>query len=439
MFNYYIRLGLLSIRSNPALSALMVAAIAVGIGACMTVINIEYIMGGNPIPHRSDVLFHVQLDSWDPNNAARDPNEPPDQVTYLDGTALLAAGKARRQVLSYKTSRVIEPQMDDERPFMVTTRSTSADFFTMFDTPFLYGSGWDKAADDAQEYITVINKDINERVFGGGDSVGKTLIMNNQPYRVVGVLDSWQPLPKFYDVTNDAFDVAEEAYFPLSVAISNELGSAGNTSCWKPAYQDGYAGFLASECVWLTFWAELHGDEEVQAYHDYLNAYVESQKALGRFPRPLNNRLNDVMSWMEDQEVVEEDVRVLLGLAVLFLIVCLLNTIGLLLAKVMRRAGDISLRRALGASRKAVFAQYTVEAGVIGLVGGLLGIGMTLLGLQGIRVLYGDAEVMTRLIKMDWVMVLTAIGLAVVAALAAALYPTWRACGVHPASQLKAL
>jgi putative ABC transport system permease protein len=166
---------------------------------------------------------------------------------------------------------------------------------------------------------------------------------------------------------------------------------------------------------------------------------VESQKAAGRFPRPLNNRLKNVMDWMQDQEVVEKDVRVLLGLAFLFLVVCLLNTIGLLLAKVMRRTGDISLRRALGASRRAVFSQYTVEAGIIGLAGGLCGIGMTLIGLQGVRMLYGNEEFMTRLVRMDWVMVLTAIGLAIVSALAAALYPTWRACGVHPASQLKAL
>ena len=145
------------------------------------------------------------------------------------------------------------------------------------------------------------------------------------------------------------------------------------------------------------------------------------------------------MYWMIDQQVVEEDVRVLLGLAFLFLIVCLLNTIGLLLAKVMRRAGDISLRRALGASRRAVFGQYIVEAGIIGLAGGLLGVGMTFLGLQGIRILYSELDFMARLVQMDWVMVAAAILLAVVSALGAALYPTWRACGIHPASQLKAL
>ena len=63
MFRYYLKLGVLSIRKNPILSTLMVAAIATGIGAFMTIINIDYVMSGNPIPHRSDVLYHLQLDN----------------------------------------------------------------------------------------------------------------------------------------------------------------------------------------------------------------------------------------------------------------------------------------------------------------------------------------------------------------------------------------
>ena len=48
------------------------------------------------------------------------------------------------------------------------------------------------------------------------------------------------------------------------------------------------------------------------------------------------------------------------GLAVLFLVVCLLNTIGLLLAKVTRKSGDVGLRRALGATRMAIL-RYAQE------------------------------------------------------------------------------
>lgn len=121
----------------------------------------------------------------------------------------------------------------------------------------------------------------------------------------------------------------------------------------------------------------------------------------------------------------------------LFLIVCLLNTIGLLLAKVMRRAKDISLRRALGASKSTLFVQYIIEAGMIGTAGGALGVVATWFGLRGIENLYVDYEFIQHLVRMDWSMVMLAVVLAVVSALGAALYPTWRACNITPASQLR--
>ena len=409
MFRYYLKLGALSIRKNPILSVLMVAAIATGIGACMTIINIDYVMSGNPIPHRSDVLYHVQLDSWDPYEAYRDPDHPPDQTTFIDSTALLDAARARRQVVSYRTGRVIEPQGEEQLPIQVSSRSTSADFFAMFDTPFLYGGGWDKGSDDNVEYVVVLSKETNEELFGGENSVGRDVIMNGDTFRVTGVLDDWEPIPRFYDVSNGAFDEVEEVYFPFSVSTELELSSNGNTSCWKMPEEGGWQAFVSSECIWMQVWVELHGEEEVREYRAFLDAYAESQKELGRFPRPLNNRLRNVMEWMDDQEVVEEDVQVLLGLAALFLIVCLLNTIGLLLAKIMRRSGDIGLRRALGASRRAVFSQHIVEAGMIGLAGGVFGIAMTWLGLQGIELLYGEFDFISRVIGMDWTTVTTMI------------------------------
>ena len=103
----------------------------------------------------------------------------------------------------------------------------------------------------------------------------------------------------------------------------------------------------------------------------------------------------------------------------------------------MRRAKDISLRRALGASKATLFGQYIVEAGMIGVAGGIAGIGMTWLGLLGIRNLFSTADFVERLTQMDWTMTGLAILLAVISALAAALYPTWRACQVTPASQLR--
>jgi len=435
MFSYYLKLGWLSIRRNPLLSTLMIAAIAVGIGASMTIITVNYVMSGNPIPQKSDQLFYVQLDSGDPIDHDNEGFEPPDQMTYLDAMALMKAGKAYRQVASNRSGLVLEPQGEGERPFSVTSRNTWADFFPMFDLPFLYGGGWDDSVDDNLEKAVVLSKEINERVFGGENSVGRSLRLNGMDFQVVGVMDKYLPVPRFYDVTTGAFDEPAEVFIPFNIAVEYELPRNGNTSCWKTPDGDGFAAFLNSECVWIQFWAELRNDEEKQDYMAFLNAYTEQQKEMGRFPRPLNNRLSNVMEWMEIQEVVEDDAQVMLGLSLLFLVVCLLNTIGLLLAKFLGKSGDISLRRALGASRSSLFVQHMIESGMIGLGGGVLGLGLTWLGLRGIKILFG--EFVENLVGLDWVMVLTAIGLAIVSALLAGLYPTWRACRIAPASQLK--
>lgn len=435
MFSYYLKLGWLSIRRNPLLSALMVAAIAVGIGASMTIITVNYVMSGNPIPQKSDQLYYVQLDSWDPIDHDNEGFEPPDQMTYLDAMALMKADKAYRQIASNRSGLVLEPQGEGERPFSVTSRNTWADFFPMFDLPFLHGSGWDDSADDNLEKVVVLSKEINERVFGGENSVGRSVRLNGMNFQVVGVVDKYLPVPRFYDVTTGAFDEPAEVYIPFNVGVEYELSRNGNTSCWKAPDGDGFEAFLNSECVWIQFWAELRNDEEKQDYMAFLNAYTQQQKEMGRFPRPLNNRLSNVMEWMEIEEVVEDDAQVMLGLSLLFLVVCLLNTIGLLLAKFLGKSGDISLRRALGATRGSLFVQHMIESGLIGLGGGVLGIGLTWLGLRGIKMLFG--EFVENLVGLDWVMILTAIGLAIVSALLAGLYPTWRACRIAPASQLK--
>ena len=437
MFRYYLKLGTLSIRANPALSALMVAAIAIGIGACMSIVTVRHVMSDNPIAHKNDVLYHVRLDNWNPDDPYEEPNEPPEQVTYLDATALHQAGRAFRQTISFKSDRVVQPEGEDARPFQELVRATTADFFAMFDVPFKFGAGWDATADQTEERVVVLSSVMNQRLFGGEDSVGRMLTMNNETYQVMGVLEEWMPMPKFYDLNNNPYEGAEEIYAPFSVAITGKWYSAGNNSCWKPVGSGGYESYLASECIWIQMWVELRSATDKETYMQFLNDYVEDQKSLGRFPRELNNRLNTPAEWLIDREVVDDSVSVLLSLAVLFLVVCLLNTIGLLLAKVMQRTNDISLRRALGASKSALFSQYIIEAGMIGIAGGLAGIGMTWLGLRGIENVFSDYDFIAYLVSMDWTMVLTAVALAIVSALGAAVYPTWRACSVSPATTLR--
>jgi putative ABC transport system permease protein len=81
-----------------------------------------------------------------------------------------------------------------------------------------------------------------------------------------------------------------------------------------------------------------------------------------------------------------------------------------------------------------VFSQFLIESGVVGLSGGVLGLVLTGLGLIAVRGLYAEYRSVAQL---DWAMIATTIVLSVLAAVAAGLYPTWRACAVQPAAQLK--
>jgi len=435
MFKYYVWLASKSIRRNPLLSALMVLAIAVGIGASMTTITVNYLMSADPIPQKSDVLYHVQVDNWDPNEAYQEPNEPPNLMTYLDARALMQAGRAQRQEASFSAGLVVEPEGDEQTPFNVNARATFADFFAMFDTPFLYGGAWDPGADRQAEAVVILNREMNEKIFAGENSVGRRLRMSGRDFRVSGVLDQWEPIPRVYDVANGPFNRPEDVFIPFNLAVDQKLSRNGNTSCWKSPKGDGFAAFLNSECVWISMWVELPDADASNDYATFLGDYVTEQKKLGRFPRPLNNHLRKVMDWLENQEVVADDAQVMLWLSLMFLVVCLLNTIGLLLTKFLGRGGEIALRRALGASRRALFMQHLVEASLIGLAGGLAGLGLSWLGLQGVDSMYG--EFVRNLTDMDWVMVLAAMALGVVSAVTAGLYPTYRACRIAPAAELK--
>ena len=114
------------------------------------------------------------------------------------------------------------------------TRVTSADFFAMFDVPFLYGSGWRPAADAAAEPVVVLSKQENETLFGGANSVGRTIRLNDVEFRIVGVLDDWFPHPKFYDLTGDAFGAPEDTFIPFGwTEARGKPPTDGDHDCWR--------------------------------------------------------------------------------------------------------------------------------------------------------------------------------------------------------------
>jgi putative ABC transport system permease protein len=430
MFTYYLNLALRSLRRNPVLTGLMVLAIGLGIGASMTTLTVLHVLSGDPLPGRSAHLFYPQIDPRDMNGY--DPHgEPPGQVSWIDGMNLLHAKRAVRQALMTGGQLPVQPTRTNIDPFYVDARYTTAGFFPMFGTPFEYGQSWTTAEDEAAAHVAVISSSLNNKLFDGKNSVGQMLRVDDADLRIVGVMADWRPNPHFYDLYLGQYGENEDVFLPLSTSQDLKFAHSGSVDCWSTG---GQGNMKTAPCTWLQFWVELDTPAEVAAYESFLTHYSQEQKSLGRFQRPPNVRLRNLMQWLDYSHVVPGDVRLQTWLAFGFLLVCLVNTVGLMLAKFLRRSGEISVRRALGAARHSVFAQFLIEAGVIGLAGGALGLVLALFGLWLVRQQPADYA---RLAYLDPGMLMITFLLAIGATLLAGLLPAWRACGVAPALQLK--
>ncbi|APP83445.1 ABC transporter permease [Xanthomonas hortorum] len=429
MFGYYFTLAVRSFRRNKILTALMVLAIALGIGASMTTLTVFYILSGDPIPQKSERLFIPQIDARSPGHQS---TEALEQLTRFDAENLLREKRGDLQAMMSGGSVPLEPDNSSVRPMKLEARYTSADFFPMFNPPFLYGGAWTANEDGSRARVAVITDELNKKLFNGENSVGRTLRVNRQSFRIVGVLREWRLTPKFYDLSNSSYAKSEQLFVPFSAAMELKFQSSGSRSCWGDSKD---ANSTDQKCSWIQYWVQLDSPQKAAAYRQYVENYSDQQRRAGRFERPTNVQLRSVMQWMDYKKVVPSDVRLQTWLALGFLLVCLVNTVGLLLAKFMRRSGEIGVRRALGATKRSIFAQSLVEAGTIGLAGGILGLGLATLGLWGVRQQPSDYA---ELAHLDPLMLLVTFALALLASVVAGLLPAWRACSVPPAIQLKA-
>lgn len=433
MFAYYFKLGVRSLRRNPALTALMILTLAVGVGASVSTLTILHVMSGDPIPSKSTRLFIPVIDNLDPEGYV--PGAPRDdmQLTWQDAQNLLRNHPAERATALYGTGMPIEPARKDIPAFQGYGITPTRDFFAMFEVPFRHGQPWSLDDDARGANVVVLSGPVAEKLYGDANPVGQRLMMQGEPFTVVGVLGDWNPLPRFYKLIGSGPAAGEDFMIPLATAARKELGAWGSVNC-SQSRDPSYAGLLASECTWMQLWFETLSAADRAELQAFLDNYASEQRKLGRLKRNAPNELYDVMGWMKEQKVVGNDSRLSAWLAFAFLVLCLVNTIGLLLAKFSVRASEVGIRRALGASRRDIFRQFLIETGVIGLAGGVLGLALSF----GALALIGmQSKQMAAMARMDWQMLGLTFILSILAALLAGLLPTWRACQVTPAIQLK--
>lgn len=452
MLGYYFRLAFKSFRRTPGLTALMAGTIACGIAACIVTMTMYHTMSNNPIWWKNDVLYAVSMDSWNPRQPYHPahPNIPPGLLTYRDATYLFGSDIPKRKTLVAFMWGVLSGIPGQTSPIAGSTRITTRDFFRMFDVPFEYGGPWSAAADRGPEPVMVISHRENDKLFGGADSVGRTILWNNMRFRIVGVMDHWDPRPRFYDLTagggkygGGAFGRHVGTFVPFQWIETLHQKPSGTYSCWSsPGSAPIGTGrqFMTSNCIWITMWVELPTVASRDRFRNFMNAYWAQQHEMGRFQRPRNNHLWKVSQWLAIHHVVRNGSRILVRLAFAFLGVCLINTVGILLAKFLRGAPLSGIRRALGAGRRQIFAQHMVESALVSLAGSTLGLALGALALKGMHVFYADTHISQTyraVTQFDPIAALWALALSVLSTFIAGLYPAWRVGKASPAVYLK--
>lgn len=361
MLGYYTKLALHNIRRAPLLYALVILTIAIGVGALLANLALIRTMTADPIPQKSDKLFHISMNTGFVNN----PDDPPRATSrYTDMKAIEDSGIATSFVMTYYTGEYVRV-VGDKAPGRVLAdiRPVSLSFFEMMDTPFHQGEGF--SSRHAKEII--VSQRFKEELFASEEAMGKQIDIKGMPFTIVGVLKNWNMRPKFYQAGYGIdFDGDADIFVPFETALDADMRPRLQTS--SSENYDDMADSRAKPVFYMHGWAKLDTPEQKAKLQQFMDGYATKLKEAGEHEGPVKNHLHDVSEWIEYMEVVDSKVVAFAIATGLFLLVCLFNASSLLLSRYESMVFETGLQRALGASKKQLFSQGLVESLVVGAV-----------------------------------------------------------------------
>lgn len=427
MFNYYLKLSFRNLIRNRLFFILMISTLAVGVGVFLANIAIIKSMSSDPIPYKSDRIFNVSLNIWSLDNPDAELIEV---MRYNDAMHILKNDIATHTMVHYQ-SKVYTRDINSKSltRHQAIVRATTQGFFPLTDAPFAFGGVWQQ--DYAKQIV--IGDTFNQQVFGGGNSVGKTLEIGGKPFEIVGVLKPWNLKPVFYNAAFDqAFNSTDDIYAPIETAMDNEwaidLRNMSTDRIHSVSDNRGKNGFF------LQAFVQLDTLEQKQLMQQYLDNYSQHRKAQGEYLRANDNRLLDVNEWLTHQKVVDERMLAFALASSLFLAVCIFNASSLLLARYHSARFETGLRRAVGARMKDVFYQGVVESMLIGSCCAVLTLLFGWLFLQISMTLF---PALKQTSDIDITLILMGIGIALVTSFISMLYPLIRSCRTSLSTTLK--
>ena len=437
MFKYYLRLAMRRCRQNLPMVGLLVLTMAIGIASSMTAMTIFGALAGAPLPGISPHLHVATMDAREAvDKDDPDYKQPDSLLKFPDAKALVDAHHAVQQIaVAQSLTQFGRP--DGKQSAQAYGLMAYGPALQTLGVPLRYGRPWTEAEQASAAPVVLIDTEVAQKLFGTENAVGHSVTLGQRSFRVIGVTAPWNPRVRMFDVQKNQGGVMgqkEMFLVPAQAALDAGVGPLLAGECGKDAPVASFQSAAVAQCRWIEAWVRLDTPAAVAAYGRFLDGYANVQHDAGRFVYPPQAKLYGTQAWLTLNHVVPDDVHLNLMLAGGFLLLCLVNVAGLLAARFLRRQGDVAIRRALGASKRAVFLQHLVETGVLGLIGGVLALPLTWLGLWIVRmqpVSYADAA------RFSPGVFVVLFVLSLVVGLLVGILPAWRVCRLPPALQIK--
>jgi putative ABC transport system permease protein len=301
----------------------------------------------------------------------------------------------------------------DGRKVVSYLKRTDGAFWRILDFEFLEGGPFTDEDEANANFVAVVNASTRDRFFGGAPALGKTIELDGQRFRVVGVVP---------DVPIVRLVPFADVWVPLATAKSAD-------------YRTQFMG-------------DMTGLVLARRRADLPRLKAEFQDAIRRAEIPDPQRFEtltghaDTLFEYAARFFLSNDLRgdkagrlraLLATLAVLFMVLPAVNLVNLNLSRILERASEIGVRKAFGAGAGTLVGQFVVENLVLTLVGGLLGLalaGLALAALNGSGLIpYAQFEVNHRVFG-------GGLLFATFFALLSGVYPAWRMARLHPVEAL---
>jgi predicted permease len=388
-----IRYALLQLRKSPGFTLTAVLTLAFGIGATTAIFSIVEGVLLRPLPFPEPSRLVTQDDVLE-------------GVGYSSGAHGVTAVGLRaytRDMHSYTSlgayqARSFELSGVGDAARINAARLTASMFQVLGVSP-LIGRAFTQQEDESKQQLAVLSYQMwHSRFHGDAHILGQKILLDRNSYEIIGVMPRSFEFPPVPGQLNRC-----ELWVPMSITQLEINNAAG----WE--FQ--MVGRLKP------------GVTPAQAEQD---AKSTSQEIMRGFPAFMGGvHIRPVVQPAAERTVAQARplVRTLFLAVVVVLFIACANLAGLLLVRVIRRRREISVRLALGASTEAILRQTLVEALMLSLAGGLMGLVLASVGLQvGVSFLPETLPQISS-IGVDWKVAAFAILLAVVTGFLCGLVP----------------